>query len=249
MYGFHLPIPHVWLPLFVIRPDANPSPWTSQGNPLPPFHSSVFSPIGAQSTSSSHVDEIQHISPESIGKSLSTPSIHDTVEPNDADQSGDTVEVKDADQSVSTNTMHTEGADIVEESKSHRFEDESIRYVTLGCACGGKTRNSTTNVARPHPTSKTECKARINVMLEKGVLKVSSVNNFHNHSLSPQKSRFFCCNREVSESVKRVLDINDQAGIRMNKSFTSLVQEVDGFENLPFAEKDCRNYIDKARHL
>ena len=44
-----------------------------------------------------HVDEIQHISPESSGKSLSTPSIHDTVEPNDADKSGDTVEVKDAD--------------------------------------------------------------------------------------------------------------------------------------------------------
>ncbi|XP_042988788.1 protein FAR1-RELATED SEQUENCE 5-like [Carya illinoinensis] len=229
------------------------------------------------STTSSHVDEIQHISPESTGKSLSTePSIHDTVEPNDADQSRDNVELKDADQSGSTNI---EGADIVEEPKlgmvfksekellsyykrygqqsgfgimtqrSHRFEDGSIRYVTLGCARGGKARNRTTNVARPRPTSKTECKARINVMFKKGVLKVSSVNNSHNHGLSPQKSRFFRCNREVSESVKRVLDINDQAGIRMNKSFASLVQEAGGFEKLPFTEKDCRNYIDKARHL
>ncbi|KAG2705199.1 hypothetical protein I3760_05G041300 [Carya illinoinensis] len=133
--------------------------------------------------------------------------------------------------------------------RSHRFEDESIRYVTLGCARGGKARNRTTNVARPRPTSKTECKARINVMFKKGVLKVSSVNNSHNHGLSPQKSRFFRCNREVSESVKRVLDINDQAEIRMNKSFASLVQEAGGFEKLPFTEKDCRNYIDKARHL
>ncbi|KAG7973828.1 hypothetical protein I3843_06G017100 [Carya illinoinensis] len=279
MHGFHLPMPRAWLPPFVVRPDANPSTWTSQGNPLPPFHSSVFSPIGAQSTSASHVDEIQHISPESSGKSLSTPSIHDTNEPNDADQSGDTVEVKDADQSGGTNTMHIEEADIVEEPKlgmvfkseeellsyykrygqqsgfginkqrSHRFEDGSIRYVTLGYARGGKARNRTTNVARPRPTSKTECKARINVMFDKGVLKVSSVNNSHNHGLSPQKSRFFRCNREVSESVKRVLDINDQAGIRMNKSFAALVQEAGGFENLPFTEKDCRNYIDKARHL
>ncbi|XP_042969131.1 protein FAR1-RELATED SEQUENCE 5-like [Carya illinoinensis] len=133
--------------------------------------------------------------------------------------------------------------------RSHRFEDGSIRYVTLGCACGGKARNRTTNVARLRPTSKTECKAQINVMFKKGVLKVSSVNNSHNHGLSPQKSRFFRCNREVSESVKRVLDINDQAGIRMNKSFASLVQEAGGFEKLPFTEKDCRNYIDKARHL
>ncbi|XP_042982391.1 protein FAR1-RELATED SEQUENCE 5-like isoform X1 [Carya illinoinensis] len=35
----------------------------------------------------------------------------------------------------------------------------------------------------------------------------------------------------------------------MNKSFGSLVVGVGGFENLPFLEKDCRNYIDKARHL
>ncbi|XP_042974555.1 protein FAR-RED IMPAIRED RESPONSE 1-like [Carya illinoinensis] len=35
----------------------------------------------------------------------------------------------------------------------------------------------------------------------------------------------------------------------MNKSFGSLVVGAGGFENLPFLEKDCRNYIDKARHL
>ncbi|XP_035547269.1 protein FAR-RED IMPAIRED RESPONSE 1-like [Juglans regia] len=39
------------------------------------------------------------------------------------------------------------------------------------------------------------------------------------------------------------------AGIRMNKSFGSLVVGAGGFENLPFLEKDCCNYIDKARHL
>ncbi|KAG6657029.1 hypothetical protein CIPAW_04G062400 [Carya illinoinensis] len=133
--------------------------------------------------------------------------------------------------------------------RSHRFEDESIKYVTLGCARGGKARNRTSNVTRPRPTSKTDCKARINAMFIDGVLKVSTVNNSHNHGLSPQKARFFRCNREVSESVKRVLDTNDQAGIRMNKSFAALVQEAGGFENLPFNEKDCRNYIDKARHL
>ncbi|KAF5467046.1 hypothetical protein F2P56_016912 [Juglans regia] len=55
--------------------------------------------------------------------------------------------------------------------------------------------------------------------------------------------------REVSESVKRVLDTNDLAGIRLNKSYGSLVVGAGGFENLPFLEKDCRNYIDKARHL
>ncbi|KAF5451217.1 hypothetical protein F2P56_031492 [Juglans regia] len=35
----------------------------------------------------------------------------------------------------------------------------------------------------------------------------------------------------------------------MNKSFGSLVVGAGGFENLPFLEKDYRNYIDKARYL
>ncbi|XP_042950352.1 protein FAR1-RELATED SEQUENCE 5-like [Carya illinoinensis] len=240
-----------------------------QASPIFPFHSRTNPPIGEHSASSSHAVEPENISPDSTGKTMSTPSYHDTIESNQTNQSGPGPQ----------NVLHTEGAEIVEEPKlsmvfqseeellsyykrygqqcgfgimtqrSHRFEDMSVRYVTVGCARGEKVRNRTSNVARPCPTSKTDCKATINALFRKGMLTLSSVNNTHNHSLSPQKSRFFCCNREVSESVKRVLDINDQARIRMSKSFASLVQEAGGFENLPFNEKDCCNYIDRAHHL
>ncbi|KAF5481913.1 hypothetical protein F2P56_002525 [Juglans regia] len=68
-------------------------------------------------------------------------------------------------------------------------------------------------------------------------------------SLGQQAKQTARCNREVNEFVRRVLDINDETGIRMNKSFHALVTEAGRFENLPFGEKDCRNYIDKTRHL
>ncbi|KAF5444107.1 hypothetical protein F2P56_036610, partial [Juglans regia] len=139
---------------------------------------------------------------------------------------------------------------MTQRSKSEK--DGTVKYVTvgsLGCARGGKARNRASNVSKPRPTSKTDCKARMNVMLKDEKLCVTSVFNTHNHGLSPRKSKFFRCNREVNESVKRVLDINDEAGIRMNKSFHALVTEAGGFENVPFGEKNCRNYIDKARHL
>ncbi|XP_042974915.1 protein FAR1-RELATED SEQUENCE 5-like [Carya illinoinensis] len=130
-----------------------------------------------------------------------------------------------------------------------RGEDESVRYVTLCCARGGKARNRTLNVAKPRATGKTECKAMINALKQDGVLRLTTVHNIHNHDLSLKKSRFFRCNREVSDAVKRVLDTNDLAGIRASKSYGSLVVGAGRFENLPFLEKDCRNYIDKARHL
>ncbi|XP_041001710.1 protein FAR1-RELATED SEQUENCE 5-like [Juglans microcarpa x Juglans regia] len=192
---------------------------------------------------------------------------------------GNTVDTKKAGSSGSLHVDPTDGGDITEEPKvgicfesenelmtyykhygkrcgfgimtqrSRREKDETIKYVTLGCARGGKARNRTSNVSKPRPTSKTDCKARMNVLLKDGKLCVTSVFNTHNHVLSPKKSRFFRCNREVNESVRRVLDTNDQASIWLNKSFYALVIEAGGFENLPFGEKNCRNYIDKSRHL
>ncbi|KAF5465008.1 hypothetical protein F2P56_015042 [Juglans regia] len=133
--------------------------------------------------------------------------------------------------------------------RSKREDDGSVRYVTLGCARGGKARKRITNMSKPRPTTKTDCKARINAVLADGVLRITTVCNAHNHGLSPQKARFFRCNRAIDDSVKRQLDINDKAGIGMAKSFNALVVEAGGFEKLPFIEKDARNYIDKARHL
>ncbi|XP_042989757.1 protein FAR1-RELATED SEQUENCE 5-like [Carya illinoinensis] len=133
--------------------------------------------------------------------------------------------------------------------RSERDDDGSVKCVTFGCAWERKARNKTMNVAKPRSTGKTNCKARVNALKVERKMWLTTVHNTHNHGLSPQKSCFFRCNRKISETVKRVLDTNNLAGIRMNKSFRSLVVGMGGFENLPFLEKDCRNYIDKARHL
>ncbi|XP_024634327.2 protein FAR-RED IMPAIRED RESPONSE 1 [Medicago truncatula] len=49
--------------------------------------------------------------------------------------------------------------------------------------------------------------------------------------------------------MKRRLELNDQAGINVSRNFRSLVGEANGYENLTFGEKDCRNHIDKVRRL
>ncbi|XP_042954654.1 protein FAR1-RELATED SEQUENCE 1-like [Carya illinoinensis] len=117
----------------------------------------------------------------------------------------------------------------VMKKRNERGEDGTVRYVTLACARGGKAQNRILNVSSPRPTGKIECKAKINVSkTPDGKFRLNSVHNIHNHNLSPKKSRFFRCNREVSESIKRVLDTNDMAGIRMNKSFGSLVVGAGG---------------------
>ncbi|KAF5460211.1 hypothetical protein F2P56_020094 [Juglans regia] len=104
---------------------------------------------------------------------------------------------------------------------SKREDDESVRYVTLGCTRGGKAMKHITNISKPRLTTKIDCKARINVVLVDSVIFIATIQ----------------------------LDINDKADICMTKSFNALVVDAGGFEKLPVIEKDARNYIDKARHL
>ncbi|XP_040999669.1 protein FAR1-RELATED SEQUENCE 5-like [Juglans microcarpa x Juglans regia] len=124
-------------------------------------------------------------------------------------------------------------------------------YVTVGCARGGKYNPTNNNISKPRPTTRTDCKARVNATLRKNDKWVfTTVENVHNHiTVSPKKTRFLRSHKHLDEYSQRILDLNDRAGIRMNKNFYSLVVDAGGFENLQFQEKDCRNFIDKARHL
>ncbi|KAK1584477.1 hypothetical protein Q3G72_033344 [Acer saccharum] len=149
--------------------------------------------------------------------------------------------------------VEIDGDDMIEKPKKgmefNFIEDLLSYYKSYGKKCGFGVMTKRTERGEDQIVRKTECKANINALRCDGKLQLTTVHNIHNHGLSPKKSSFFRCNREVSDAVKRVLDTNDMAGVRMNKSFRSLVVGVGGFENLPFLEKDCRNYIDKARHL
>lgn len=59
--------------------------------------------------------------------------------------------------------------------RSKRKDYESVRYVILGCACGGKARKRCTNIFTPRPTTKTDCKVKINTNLANGVLCITSI--------------------------------------------------------------------------
>ena len=71
----------------------------------------------------------------------------------------------------------------------------------------------------------------------------------HNHAVSPSKSRYYRCNHSISPYVKKQLEINEEAGIKMAQSFKFIVVEAGGYESVPFLEKDARNHVDKARQL
>jgi len=54
----------------------------------------------------------------------------------------------------------------------------------------------------------------------------------HNHDISPTKSRLICGKRRLNLQAKRTLDINNEAGVHLNKTNRSLVGHAGGFDNL-----------------
>ncbi|XP_031259814.1 protein FAR1-RELATED SEQUENCE 5-like [Pistacia vera] len=134
---------------------------------------------------------------------------------------------------------------------SRKGDDGELRYATLACSCSGKWNSNSRNAFKMHPVTKTDCKAHITASLHSnGKWKILSIVIDHNHELSsPGKTRYFKSNRIIQPYVKRKIELNDKAGIRPNKNFNSLLVEAGSGENLPFLQKDCRNYIEKVRRL
>ena len=59
----------------------------------------------------------------------------------------------------------------------------------------------------------------------------------------------FRSNRKINLKVKRTLKMNNDAGVRLNKSFASLVHQAGGYDNLPLGERDVRNYVSEQRRI
>nr|KAJ0220204.1 hypothetical protein LSAT_V11C200070240 [Lactuca sativa] len=121
-------------------------------------------------------------------------------------------------------------------------------YYSLGCSRGGVYEPKTN---KPYlKSSKTNCQTNICVIAYgDGRCTISRVFLEHNHALSPKKSSFHRSHKKMDSYAKRRLELNNYAGIPLNKSFHSLVVEEKGYGNLSFGETDCRSYIAKIRQL
>jgi hypothetical protein len=133
---------------------------------------------------------------------------------------------------------------------SSKNGDDGKKYFTLACSRGTKYVSKSKKLLKSNPITKIQCKARLNACISlDGTVTISKIALEHNHGLSPNKTRYFRSNKILDPRLKRRLELNDQAGINVSRNFRSIVVEANGYENMTFGEKDCRNYIDKVRRL
>ncbi|RYR13103.1 hypothetical protein Ahy_B04g070268 isoform B [Arachis hypogaea] len=116
---------------------------------------------------------------------------------------------------------------------------------SLHCTREGYRESRVKAATRSNRITATRCKARMYVMLdrEKECWVVSIVELKHSHPCSAEKVIHYHEYRELTMHAKCVITDNDEAGIRPNKTYLALANEVGGSSNLSFSEKDVRNYI------
>ncbi|XP_057760446.1 protein FAR1-RELATED SEQUENCE 5-like [Arachis stenosperma] len=89
------------------------------------------------------------------------------------------------------------------------------------------------------------CKARMYVMLDRHNDNwiVSKLELKHTHTCSAKQAVHYSEYKELTMHAKCVIQNNDEVGIRPNKTYLALANEVGGSSKLGYSEKDVRNYI------
>lgn len=132
---------------------------------------------------------------------------------------------------------------------SKKGDDGEVNYLTLSCSREGSNISKISYTLKTLPSRAKNCPAKICIKLKQdGLWYITQFESNHSHETNPTKARLFKANKKMNLHVRRTIQINDDAGVRINKTFQSLVKDAGGHENIPFCEKDVRNYINKERH-
>ena len=126
---------------------------------------------------------------------------------------------------------------------SKKGTDKQLRYFILVCSRAGSYVPKNCGESKSIPMQANECPARITLTKKEDKWYITTVNEKHSHDLSPTKSRLFRGNKIINLGVNRTIDLNDEAGVRTNTTYQSLVHAAGGYDNLPFVERDVRNYV------
>ncbi|XP_026400671.1 protein FAR1-RELATED SEQUENCE 5-like [Papaver somniferum] len=124
-----------------------------------------------------------------------------------------------------------------------------VRSFSYCCNKHGKP-SVNRNPAKQNKTNRCECKAGLTARLTPdNKWEISTFHAAHNHIVSSEMSRMMPCYRHIPPDVRHRLDANDQSGIKMHKSYISVVNENGGYHNMTCTEKDCRNITKDLREL
>ncbi|RYR20719.1 hypothetical protein Ahy_B03g065937 [Arachis hypogaea] len=120
-----------------------------------------------------------------------------------------------------------------------------IKNQLITCSREGKWKSKISPTEKTNPTAGVNCPPRIYIhtLKDVGAWIISKVVLDHSHPCCPSKAEMLKQHRELSMSIRRTIENNEEAGIRPSKTYQSFVAAAGGHRELNFIEKDVKNYI------
>ncbi|XP_057745366.1 protein FAR1-RELATED SEQUENCE 5-like [Arachis stenosperma] len=136
-------------------------------------------------------------------------------------------------------------ADFSTRVRSTNKKGNQTKNQLITCSRERKWKSKISPTEKTNPSASLNCPARIyiHVLKDVGVWIISKVMLHHSHPYYPDQAQMLKQHRELSMSVHRTIENNEEAGIRPSKTFQSFVAAAGGLHELNFIEKDVRNYI------
>ncbi|RYR21905.1 hypothetical protein Ahy_B03g067197 [Arachis hypogaea] len=120
-----------------------------------------------------------------------------------------------------------------------------IKNQLITCSREGKWKSKISPTEKTNPTAGLNCPARIYIhtLKDVGAWIISKVVLDHSHPCCPSKAEMLKQHMELNMSIRRMIENNEEAGIRPSKTYQSFVAAAGGHRELNFIEKGVRNYI------
>ncbi|RYR72701.1 hypothetical protein Ahy_A02g006926 isoform B [Arachis hypogaea] len=131
--------------------------------------------------------------------------------------------------------------------RSTNRKENEIKNQLITCSREEQWKSKISPTEKTNPTAGLNCPARIYIhtLKDVGAWIISKVVLDHSHPCCPSKAEMLKQHRELSMSIRRTIENNEEAGIRPSKTYQSFVAAVGGRRELNFIEKDVRNYISR----
>ncbi|RYQ82919.1 hypothetical protein Ahy_B10g101504 [Arachis hypogaea] len=124
-----------------------------------------------------------------------------------------------------------------------------IKNQLITCSREGKWKSKISPTEKTNPTAGLNCPARIYIHTLKnvGAWIISKVVLDHSHPCCPSKAEMLKQHRELSMSIRRTIENNEETSIRPSKTYQSFIAAAGGHRELNFIEKDVKNYITREK--
>ncbi|RYR35565.1 hypothetical protein Ahy_A10g050710 [Arachis hypogaea] len=124
--------------------------------------------------------------------------------------------------------------------RSTNKKENEIKNQLITCSKEEKWKSKISPTEKTNPTAGLNCPARIYIhtLKDVGAWIISKVVLHHSHPCCPSKAEMLKQHRELSMSIRRTIENNEEAGIRPSKTYQSFVAAARGHRELNFIEKD-----------